>query len=216
MEEEKDLEFQDKKEESKEGESVEVLEEAEKREIEELRKKCEEYKKKCEEYKDNWIRTSADFDNYRKRVQKEREEYIEYGNESILKDMVVIVDNLERALDYIKNQPSNNVEGLLNGVELIYKQMLSLLEKYGVRPIKAVGEKFDPFYHEVVEQEEVEEGEDGVVLREYQKGYMYKVRVLRPSLVVVSKRKEQEEEKDKGEGESDRIGDENEIKGKED
>lgn len=200
MEEEKDLEVQNKEEESAKVEEKErgisgvcVEVEEEKLDVANLIEEIENLKRKCEEYKENWIRTSADFDNYRKRIQKEREEYIEYGNENILRDLLGIVDNLERALNYIKSQSSNDYQSLLNGVELIHKGMLSLLEKYGVRPINAVGQKFDPFYHEVVEQVEVEEGENGIILREYQKGYMYKSRVLRPSLVAVAKLKEREE-----------------------
>jgi len=178
-------------EEEKEQEEKEIKEEAQEGERD-LTAELEELKRKCEEYYDNWVRTTADFENYKKRVQREKEEFIEYGNETILRDFLPIIDNLERALNFMKESP--NPSSIIEGVELIYKQMMSLLEKYGVRPIEALGKKFDPFYHEVVEQRLSEE-EDGVVLQEYQKGYMYKTRVLRPSLVVVSKKIEKGEEK---------------------
>jgi molecular chaperone GrpE len=178
-------------EEEKEQEEKEIKEEAQEGERD-LTAELEELKRKCEEYYDNWVRTTADFENYKKRVQREKEEFIEYGNETILRDFLPIIDNLERALNFMKENP--NPSSIIEGVELIYKQMMSLLEKYGVRPIEALGKKFDPFYHEVVEQRLSEE-EDGVVLQEYQKGYMYKTRVLRPSLVVVSKKIEKGEEK---------------------
>jgi molecular chaperone GrpE len=178
-------------EEEKEQEEKEIKEEAQEGERD-LTAELEELKRKCEEYYDKWVRTTADFENYKKRVQREKEEFIEYGNETILRDFLPIIDNLERALNFMKESP--NPSSIIEGVELIYKQMMSLLEKYGVRPIEALGKKFDPFYHEVVEQRLSEE-EDGVVLQEYQKGYMYKTRVLRPSLVVVSKKIEKGEEK---------------------
>lgn len=184
MEEEKEKEISEGMEEAVKGE--ESLSEGE------LLSQLEELKKKCDEYYDNWVRTTADFENYKKRVQKEKEEYIEYGNEAILREFVGILDNMERALSFMKKE--ENLHSLIEGVELIYKQMLGLLEKYGVKPIEALGKKFDPFYHEVVEQRESDE-EEGTVIQEYQRGYLFKSRVLRPTLVVVAKKKEKPLEK---------------------
>jgi molecular chaperone GrpE len=168
------------------------IKEEEQTEERDLAAEIEELRKKCDEYYDNWVRTTADFENYKKRVQKEKEEFIEYGNESILRDFLPVIDNFERALNFMKG--NHDPSSIIGGIELIYKQMMGLLEKYGVRPIEALGKKFDPFYHEVVEERLTGE-ESGIVVQEYQKGYMYKTRVLRPSLVVVSKKIEKVEDK---------------------
>jgi len=168
-----------------------------------LTAEIEELRKKCDEYYDNWVRTTADFENYKKRVQREKEEFIEYGNEAILRDLLPVIDNFERALNFIKD--NKNSSAIIEGIELIYKQITGILDKYGVKPIEAVGKKFDPFYHEVVEERLTEE-ESGIVVQEYQKGYMYKTRVLRPSLVVVSKKieKEEKEEREGSDGQDNR------------
>jgi len=148
---------------------------------------------KVKEYYDNWLRTLAEFENYKKRVQKEKADFYNYGYEPILKSLIEIKDNFDRALNF-KQDNINNVELVIEGVNLIYKQFVSLLEKYGVTPIKAVGERFDPFYHEAVEYRE-EDGEQDVIVEEFQKGYMYKNRLLRPSLVCVRKVKAINQEK---------------------
>jgi len=133
---------------------------------------------------DRLLRTAAEFDNYRKRVERERREYSEYAGADILSDMLPIVDDLERALQ----APSGGeADSFRRGVELIHKQMTDLLRKRGVKSIEAVGTQFDPRYHEAVIQEVSSEHREGEVMAELRRGYTLGDRLLRPTTVKVAK-----------------------------
>ena len=134
---------------------------------------------------DKWLRCKAEFENYRKRQERDRVEFCRYANEAIIKDLLPTLDNLERAIAHSKNE--NASESLLEGVELTLNGLMGALEKQGLKPIEAVGEKFDPNFHEAVMTEENNEAEDMTVLSEVLKGYLLHDRVIRPSMVVVSK-----------------------------
>jgi molecular chaperone GrpE len=148
----------------------------------------QEWKNKHDEIKDKYLWLAADFDNYKKRALKEKEEFLKFSKAGMLREFLVVADNLERAMDSL---PSNDMdEGLLKlkqGVELTLRQFKSLLEKQGVAKIATVGEKFDPKFHEVMSQEETDRFPDGVVMEELQGGYLLHERVLRPALVKVAK-----------------------------
>lgn len=133
---------------------------------------------------DRLLRTAAEFDNYRKRMERDRRELAEYAAFDVLTDMLPIVDNLERAL---QSQTSSADDPFRKGVELIYKQMLDLLKKRGVRTIEAAGQMFDPNFHNAVIHEASSEHREGEVMQELQRGYMLGDRLLRPAMVKVAK-----------------------------
>ena len=133
---------------------------------------------------DRLLRNAAEFDNYRKRIDRERRDLSEYAASEVLSELLPIIDNLERALltpGVAENDP------VRKGVELIHKQMLDVLRKRGVRPIDAAGVMFDPKYHNAVIHEESSEHPDGEVIQELQCGYMLGERLLRPAMVKVAK-----------------------------
>jgi molecular chaperone GrpE len=140
---------------------------------------------KLQESEDRVLRLAADFDNTRKRLEREREISLKYAEENILRELLPGIDNIERAMD--QGREANNLESLLHGVELTRDGLLATLEKYGVKAIDSLGQPFDPNIHEALAMEETDTMEPNKVLREFQKGYMYKDRLLRPSKVIVSK-----------------------------
>ncbi len=159
--------------------------------IDDLRKEIEEKEKTKEEYLDYLKRLQADFDNYRKRIEKEKREIIQLANQELIEKFLHVLDNLERAEDAAKK--TKDIEALIQGIDAIIKQFKKILEDEEVTPIKAVGEKFDPNLHHAMAKVETNEYPDETIVEELQKGYYYKSRVLRPSLVKVAKNIEEEE-----------------------
>ena len=133
---------------------------------------------------DRLLRTAAEFDNYRKRVERERRELSQYAGADILADLLPIIDDLERAL---QAPAGGDADAYRRGVELIQKQMSDFLRKRGVKPIEAVGAQFDPRYHEAVMQEVSSEHREGEVMAELRRGYTLGERLLRPAVVKVAK-----------------------------
>jgi molecular chaperone GrpE len=142
------------------------------------------------EQKDKFVRLQAETDNFRKRLSREKEEFSQYANERLFKELLPIFDNFERAL----GDPSNDIKSLKEGLEMILKQFSSFLEKERVEPIEAIGEKFDPMIHEVLTSEESSEHEENTIISQFVKGYMINNRVIRPSQVVISKKPSLESE----------------------
>lgn len=135
---------------------------------------------------ERYLRIAADFDNYKKRITKEKNDLVAYGNEELIKALLNVIDNLERALKHKESERTN--KSLIEGVDLVYKQFLSILEKFGLERINAdKGSKFDPNYHQAVEHIESQDITPGLVVNEMIKGYLLKERLLRPSMVAVSK-----------------------------
>ena len=133
---------------------------------------------------DRLLRTAAEFDNFRKRVDRERRELAEYASADVLAELLPIVDNLERAL---QAPAAGGDDAFRKGVELILKQMLDLLKKRGVRPIDAQGADFDPNFHQAVIHAASDAHREGEVMQELQRGYMLGDRLLRPAMVKVAK-----------------------------
>jgi molecular chaperone GrpE len=158
---------------------------------ENLTAKLEEKTREANDHFDKWLRLRAEFENYKKRMQKEKADALKFGNESVLKAVLPILDNLNRAIDHGKEV--SEVGPLLEGVEMIRNELLNTLERFGVKPIAAMGEAFDPEKHEAIAQEE-SEGEPNRVVAEVQRGYSYHERLLRPAKVVVSREKTQPED----------------------
>jgi molecular chaperone GrpE len=141
--------------------------------------------KERDEYYDLLLRTRAEFDNYRKRVERERLELVETAASDLLRDLLPVVDDLERALSSPVDQ-SGSAEPYRRGVELIHRQLLEVLRQHGVTPIVAVGTDFDPHRHQAVTHEPAPGHRDGEVIEEYRRGYMVGNRLLRPSMVKVA------------------------------
>lgn len=158
--------------------------------IETLRIGYEKKEQEARENQDRYIRAVADFENYRKRSQRDQAEALKYANEKLIRELLPVIDNLERALAHSKE--TRDFDRMMEGVELIHKQLLSTLGKYGVAPIESLNQSFDPSLHQSIGQVEVEEGSDtkeNQVVGETQKGYYLNDRVLRPSLVTIAKKK---------------------------
>ncbi len=128
----------------------------------------------------------AEFDNYRKRTEKEKEQMFEVGAKSIIEKILPIIDNFERALEMAGSEEGKEQDPFMDGMEKVYRQLIDELEKADVKPIEAVGKDFDPNFHNAVMQEETEEFESGKITKELQKGYMYRDSVVRHSMVAVA------------------------------
>lgn len=200
MEQEKDLQQEEQQEETATAEeaaaglddaadaaSAEESAEAEQDagEREEADPEKEALKKEAEEHYQRYLRTQADFDNFRRRVRQEKEEFAKYASQSIIEGLLPIIDNFERAIAASREQ--SDFDALAKGVEMISRQLLQLLEGEGLKEIEALGQPFNPELHQAVMTVEAEDGtESGMVVEVLQKGYMLKERVIRPSMVKVT------------------------------
>ncbi len=166
-----------------EAEAVETADEP--GELSRLQARVQELEEENSELKDQFLRKSADFENYRRRVLKEKEEMAAYSNQQLLLDIVPIIDDFERAIR--SADESQDFDAFHNGVVLIEKQFTSMLErKWGLRRFDSEGETFDPQKHEAVASEDSSDIEEPVVVADYQKGYMLNDRVLRSAKVKVT------------------------------
>ena len=145
--------------------------------------KSKAYHDKIAALEDKVRRQMAEFDNFRKRTAKEKEQMFSMGEKSVIEKMLPVIDNFERGLAAVPEADKENP--LASGMEMIYKQLVKQLEDLGVKPIEAVGKEFDPNFHNAVMQVESEEYESGVVAQEFLKGYMYHDTVIRHSMVGV-------------------------------
>ena len=136
------------------------------------------------ELNDKLLRKAAEFDNFRKRNEKEKSQMFEIGAKSIVEKILPVIDNFERGLETVPQNDSDNA--FVEGMQRIYKQFLTCMEEAGVKPIEAIGKEFDPNFHNAVMHDEDTEQGENIVIEELQKGYMIKDRILRPSLVKVS------------------------------
>ena len=170
-----------------------------------LEKDLQKAKDELAEEKDKFIRLQAETDNFRKRLSREKDEFSQYANERLFKELIPIFDNLERALE----DPSNDIKVLNEGLEMILKQFSSFLKKENVELINAIGEQFDPTIHEVLTSEESSEHEENTIITQFVKGYTINSRVLRPSQVVISKKPSEPKEDSKDKSEEDSNKEEN-------
>jgi molecular chaperone GrpE len=193
----------DKKSPSKKRASVKQLQ----KELKEKEDLLEEVKEERDEYKDKYLRNLAEIDNFRKRVKKEKEDYQKYVLSEFLLDLLQVYDNLERALkaktpaqkgeSVLTLLVSEDEKSIISGVQMIYKQFSDLLKKYNVVEIDALGKHFDPNVHQALSKEEREGITESTVIEEYQKGFMYNDKLLKPTLVKVAIPKEEEKEEEK-------------------
>ena len=150
-----------------------------------LEQKFEEAEAEAKSAHDRFLRVSAEFENFKKRTRREVDDFRKYANEALIKELLNVVDNLERAMELSMEAKESN--HLLEGVDLTLKEILKIFEKFNVRPIEALEREFDPAVHQAVLQEPSEAHPDNTVIREFQKGYTIHERLLRPAMVVVSK-----------------------------
>lgn len=177
----------------KESSQSEVQEEASAPELEKLRQQLEIKELEVKENYDRYLRQVAELENFKKRAAREKGEAIRYANENLIRDLLPILDNLERAVEHARG--GENGKPLFEGVEMVLKGFLEVLNKYGVTQIAAKGEPFDPEKHQAIAQVESEEHEPNTVVEEHHKGYYLLDRLIRPSLVSVAKLPETKEKK---------------------
>ncbi len=147
-----------------------------------------ELKALVEAEKDRALRLSAEFENYKKRSIKETQDFKKFANETLLKQLLSVVDNLERAID--TSEENAETKSLLEGVKMTHKEMVRIFETFEVKSLKSEGEIFDPNFHQAVTQEESDSCPENTVIKELQKGYTLHGRLVRPSMVIVSKKSE--------------------------
>jgi molecular chaperone GrpE len=181
-----EVKIEKKKEEKVTPEPESLAERKEGSSPEKLEAQLEEKTREASEYFDKWLRLRAEFENFKKRMQKEKGDLVKFGNENLLKALLPVLDNLSRAIEHGKNAKENSP--LLEGVEMTHKEFLGTLDRFGVKPVPAMGEVFDPEKHEALSQEESDQ-EANRVIAAVQNGYLYHDRLLRPAKVIVSKGK---------------------------
>ena len=154
-------------------------------EIEELKKKLEEKEREANEHYDRLLRMAADFENYKKRMAREKEEWAKFANEDLIKTVLPFIDNLERAVNHAEKGADPGI--LIEGVKLTIQQLLHALNKFGLSSVESLGKPFNPVLHEAMFVVETNKHEPNQVVEEFQKGYLLNGRLLRPATVAVSK-----------------------------
>ncbi len=151
-----------------------------------LIEKVEKVQEASDKNLDLYIRSQAEIDNLKKRYQKEQQGLVKFANESLIKQLLPVVDNLEKAITH--SQDEDSIEAIREGVDLTLKGLMDILQKAGVETVEAVGEQFDPNFHEAVSEMADDGIKPGAVIKDLQKGYTLHQRLIRPSMVIVSKK----------------------------
>jgi molecular chaperone GrpE len=145
---------------------------------------------------DRFLRVSAEFENYKKRAAREMNDFRKFANESFVKAMLPVVDNLDRAIESSSDDDHSN-SSVVEGVNMTLKEILKIFEQFGVKPFASLGKTFDPALHQAVMQEESDDHPEKTILNELEKGYMMHDRLLRPAMVVVSKKTDSENQENR-------------------
>ena len=160
--------------------------------LKELEEKLDEAQSQAQDYHDRMLRMAAELENYRKRATRELDDMRKYATENLVRQLLTVVDNLERAI--ASASPDNqNDQSVVDGVALTLAEITKILEKHHVTPIEALGAPFDPAFHQAMSQEECNDKPSNTVVQEFQKGYLIHDRLLRPAMVVVSKNTQNEQ-----------------------
>ena len=181
---------------------TEFRSDAEQRELADLREKLDVKEKEVKEHYERYLRQVAEVDNFKKRINREKEDAIRYANENLIKDILPVIDNLERAIAHA--QGGGNGKPLVEGVEMVLRGLLDVFGKHGVVQVPAVGEVFDPGKHEAMAQVESSQYEPNTVVDEHHRGYLLRDRLLRPALVTIAKAPQVKEEKN-GDSEVEKV-----------
>lgn len=143
---------------------------------------------KADEHWDRLLRTTADFENFKKRAARERQDAVRYANEGLIEKLVPVLDNFEMAMAAAQSGPADSVRSLRDGVAMIHQQLKSALADAGLEEVDATGRPFDPNWHEAVSQKETAEAPEGQVVQQLRKGYKLRDRLVRPATVIVAKK----------------------------
>ena len=157
--------------------------------LKEMETKIKSLEEEAKETYDRFLRVSAEFENYKKRSAREMSEFKKFANESLIKELLLVVDNMERAISSSKDEGNSN-NGLIEGIDMTLKELLKIFEEFGVKQVESLGKPFDPNFHQAVMQEKTDEHPNNTVINELQKGYIINERLLRPAMVAVSMAKE--------------------------
>lgn len=171
--------------ENKKAEETETTAEAQAQATPEVEPKKEEV-----DFKAKYFYIAAEMDNYRKRMEREKENLVKYGNERVLSDLLAVVDNFERTIDMLKPDQDPKIKNIVTGIDMVQKQFLDTLTKHGLTPVQSVGKEFDPNFHEAMAQEYAEGTKPNHVIKEFQKGYTLNGRLIRAAKVVVASDKQ--------------------------
>ena len=166
--------------------------------LEDLRKTLEEKKQLAQDNYEKFLRVYAELENYKKRVERERADSLRHVREELIRDILPFIDNLRRAVGHAASEADNDPKALVEGVDLTLRELMRVLEKYGLEPIESVGRRFDPNLHEAMMQVESETCEPQTVVEEFQRGYLLKDRLLRPARVSVATRPQPGDESAQG------------------
>ncbi len=169
---------------------AEEAKEASEKEISEESHEATQAKKDEIDYKAKYFYIAAEMDNYRKRMEREKENLLKFGNERVLSDLIQVVDNFERTIDMLKHDLDPKIKNIVVGMDMVNKQFLDTLSKHGLIPVTSVGKDFDPHLHEAMGQEYVEGAKPNQVVKEFLKGYSLNGRLLRAAKVVVASDKQ--------------------------
>lgn len=156
--------------------------------LDQLKSEKEAAEQEAKDTYDKLLRISAEFDNYKKRTARDMDEFRKFANESLLMKLLPVVDNLERAISSSQEKKSSE-SCITEGINMTLQEILNIFETFQVKPIESLNKTFDPNFHQAVMQEETEEIEENIIIKEFQKGYMIQNRLLRPAMVVVAKAK---------------------------
>jgi molecular chaperone GrpE len=142
------------------------------------------------DFKAKYFYVAAEMDNYRKRMEREKENLVKYGNERVLSDLLQVVDNFERTIDMLKPDQDGKVKNIVVGLDMVKKQFIDSLSKHGLTPVDTIGKDFDPNFHEALAQEYAEGKRPNEIIKEFQKGYTLNGRLIRAAKVVVASDKQ--------------------------
>lgn len=153
--------------------------------VTQLKEDAEKLRSEVKVNYDNYLRALAEFENFRRRKEREIEEFRSFANENLMEELIPVLENFDRALAH--SEASNNCESLAKGIEIAYRQLLSVLEKFGLKEFSCLNQEFDPKTCEAVSFSETDDKPKNTIVQELSKGYQYQDRVIRPSRVIVSK-----------------------------
>jgi molecular chaperone GrpE len=150
----------------------------------------EQLKKELEDFKQKYFYLAADMDNLRKRTEREKSNLVKFGNESILQDLIEVVDNFDRTIEMLRFEKDEKVKNIMQGLDMVKKQFLDVLNKNGLSLVDSIGKDFDPNFHEALAQEYAEGKKPNEVIKEFQKGYVLNGRLIRAAKVVIASDKQ--------------------------